>query len=78
MITQENFNENNRGKIIGNSLYKICRTSNRIHSVWYIHEENNTKNSLSGNNGFYSDNLQYVIDIINGFSKEKEVISLLY
>ena len=42
MITLENFNENNRDRRIGNSIYRICNTDTKSATgKWYIHETYN-------------------------------------
>jgi hypothetical protein len=71
-ITLENFNENNRDRHIGNSLYRICRTEDK--KKWYIHEGYNDGNEWCRCNWFYSESLQEVIDRLNSFKEEKEVI----
>lgn len=77
MITLENFNEYNRDRKIGNSLYRICNT-NGDKGKWYIHECFNDGDEWCRANYFYLDSLQEVIDKLNSFTKEKEVISLRF
>lgn len=72
-ITIENFSEQNRDRHIGNSLYRICKNDK---GFWYIHECYNDGNEWSRSNNFYNKNLAEVIEKINSFTKEKEVISL--
>lgn len=73
-ITIENFGEHNRDRHIGNSLYRICKSDK---GQWYIHETYSDKNEWSGYNHYYSDDLQFVIDKLNSFTKEKELISIM-
>lgn len=77
MITLDNFSTHNRDKKIGNSLYRICREKDNF-GKWYIHETYNDGNEWSGNNAYYNDNLQLVIDKFNSITNEKEVISLRF
>lgn len=74
MITINNFSEHNRDIKIGNSLYRICCTENK--KMWYIHEVYNDGNEFATANAYHSENLQEVIDKINSFTTEKEVVSL--
>lgn len=75
-ITIENFSEDNRDRHIGNSLYRICNTDVRSgKGKWYIHECFNDGSVWCRANYFLDDDLQNVIDKINSFTKEKEVIS---
>ncbi len=75
--TLENFSEGNRDRHIGNSLYRICNTDARSgKGKWYIHECFNDGSEWCRANYFYNDDLRTVIDIINSFTKEKEVISV--
>lgn len=76
MLTLENFDIHNRDRKIGNSLYRICR--NEDSNKWYIHETFNDGSEWVCNNDYYHDDLRVVIDIINGFTKEKEVVSLRF
>ncbi len=79
MITLDNFSPDNRDRHIGNSLYRICNTETRPEKgKWYIHECFNDGVEWSRANYFYSDDLQTVIDIINGFTKEKEIVSIRF
>ncbi len=78
-ITLENFSADNRDRHIGNSLYRICNTDARNGTgKWFIHECFNDGQEFSGAHYFYNDDLQTVIDIINSFSKEKEIVSILF
>jgi len=74
-ITLANFGEHNRDRKIGNSLYRICRNDS---GKWYIHETYNDGAGWARNNAYYSDDLQAVIDRINSFTTEKEVVSLRF
>ena len=75
MITLNNFGPNNRTKVIGNSMYRICNTDPiNGTGVWYIHETFNDGNEFSQVNAFHSKRLEYVIDSFNRISKEKEII----
>lgn len=75
-ITLENFSSDNRDRHIGNSLYRICNTNAKTgKGKWYIHEGFNDGTEWCRANYFCNDDLQTVIDKINSFTKEKEVIS---
>lgn len=76
-ITLENFSSTNRDKRVGSSLYRIAR-EHENHGKWYIHETFNDKNTWAGNNAFHNDSLQFVIDKLNSFTKEKEVVALRF
>lgn len=76
-LTIEEFSPTNRDKKIGNSLYRISREY-EDHGKWYIHETYNDKHTWVGNNAFYNDSLQFVIDKLNSLTKEKEVVSLRF
>ena len=79
MITLENFGEFKRERLIGHSQYRICNTEpEKGTGKWYIHESFNNGKEWVANNGYYSDSLQEVIEKINSFGKEKEVISLRF
>lgn len=74
-ITIENFSANNRDRKIGNSLYRICNIDGvNGKGKWYIHEIYNDGKEWAHSNNFYSDSLEEVINKINSFTKEKEVI----
>lgn len=73
MITLENFSEQNRDRRIGNSLYRICKAESG--GKWYIHEEYADETGWSSGDFFYSHDLNYVIDKINSFSRERGVLS---
>lgn len=77
MLTIKEFSSTNRSKTIGNSLYRICREQDNF-GKWYIHETFNDIKTWTGNNAYYNNNLQKVIDIFNNITKEKEVISLMF
>lgn len=74
MITLKNFSELNRDRKIGNSLYRICKTNK---GKWYIHETYNDGDEWAGHNFYYSNSLQFVIDKLNSFKKQKEIVSLM-
>lgn len=76
MITLNNFSEHNRSKYIGNSLYRICQNKNT--KQWYIHETFNNKDTWAGNNDYYNDSLELVIDKFNSIEKEKEIVFLRF
>lgn len=80
MITLENFSAENRDRHIGNSLYRICNTDTRNGSgKWYIHEFYNDGSTWSSaSDDFVSDNLRLVIERINGFTKEMEIVSVSF
>ncbi len=69
-ITIDNFDTDNRRRQIGHSIYQICRTQE---NKWYILENYNDGKIFSRGRGYYSDDLQYVIDILNSFAKEREI-----
>ena len=75
MITLENFSETNRSRTIGNSLYRICKADKG--GKWYIHEVYNNGAEWAGNNAYRNEDLQEVINILNSFTKEKEIVSLM-
>ena len=74
IITLENFSENNRSKIIGNSLYRICRNEER---KWYVFEIYNTGdgNIRIGHNCEFEE-LNAVIDYFNCIDDEKRYTSI--
>lgn len=79
MITLGNFSAENRDRHIGNSLYRICNTEPRNgNGKWYIHEFYNDGSTWSGaSDDFVSNDLQAVIDRINSFKKEREIVSIV-
>lgn len=78
-ITMENFNEYNRDRKIGNSLYRICNTDGANgKGKWYIHEAYNDGTEWVRSNNYYSDSLDETIDRINSFTEEKEVVALRF
>jgi hypothetical protein len=74
-ITLENFSSTNRTRFIGNSLYRICRADDEVGN-WYIHETYNSGGTFAGRNAYYSSDLTSVIERLNSFTKEREVIDL--
>jgi hypothetical protein len=72
-ITLDTFSEHNRDRHIGNSLYRICR--NEDTGKWYIHERYNDGTYWGISNGYFSESLEDVINKINSFTVEKEVIN---
>lgn len=76
MVTLQNFGPSNRSRFIGNSFYEICLDEKT--KQWYIHERYSNAGSLAKGKAFYSNDLKWVIEILNSFSKEMEVISLCY
>lgn len=74
-ITLKNFSATNRDRHIGNSMYRICR-ENDDSGQWYIHETFGDGIGFTGNNAYYSNSLQIVIDKLNSFTKEREIVSL--
>ena len=79
-ITLENFGAHNRSRIIGNSLYRICKAENISKNLWYIFESYNKRGHAvdsAMHRGYHNENLQAVIDILNSFAKEKEVIKMV-
>ena len=78
-ITLENFDEYNRDRKIGNSLYRICNTDGMNgNGKWYIHEAYNDGSEWVRSNNYYSDSLKETIDRINSFTEEKEVVALRF
>ena len=78
-IILENFNEYNRDRKIGNSLYRICNTDGiNCKGKWYIHEAYNDGSEWVRSNSYYSDSLKETIDRINSFTAEKEVVALRF
>lgn len=71
-ITLENFSEENRTRRIGNRQYRICRNEK---GVWYIAECYNDGIEWSRCHGFYSEDLEKVIDRFNSINEEKQVIT---
>ena len=71
-ITLENFSEHNRDRHIGNSLYRICRNE---YGMWYILEAYNDGKEWARAKDYYNKELSFVIDKINSFSKEKEIVN---
>lgn len=75
MLTKETFSEVNRDKIIGNSLYRICRDDNT--KKWYIYEHYNDKEGWAIHRAYYNSSLEETIHILNGIKEEREVVRLL-
>ena len=76
-VNTKDFSPMNRTKIIGNSMYRICNTDPiNGKGEWYIHETFNNGSEWSGYNAHHSDDLGKVIDIFNGISEEKVIVSL--
>jgi hypothetical protein len=75
MLTIQDFNQYNRDKQIGNSLYRICKSE--ILGKWYIHETYNDQKGWAGWNAFHNEDLQKVIDIFNSITKEREIVCLM-
>ncbi len=73
MITIENFGPNNRDRCIGRSLYRICM--DEATKQWYIYESYNADGSWATGKAFHSHDLGYVIDVMNRFTEEREIIS---
>lgn len=66
MITLENFSENNRTKVIGKSLYRICKEDD----MWFIHEHQSSKEVFATSNAFFTKSLEKVICLFNKISSE--------
>jgi hypothetical protein len=74
-ISIHNFGPDNRSRQIGNSLYRICNTEpEKGRGKWYIHEQYNDSNEFSGKNSGCSSDLGAVIEELNSFTHEKEII----
>ncbi|MCD7778875.1 MAG: hypothetical protein LUH47_10320 [Clostridiales bacterium] len=81
MLTIETFGPNNRTKHIGHSMYRIAADDTveiKPSTIWHIYECYN--NLESGEwavcRGCFTTDLQKVIDIFNGITKEKEIINM--
>ena len=78
-ISLENFNEYNRDRKIGNSLYRICNTDSlNGKGKWYIHETYNDGSEWTCNNAYNTESLEKIIDKLNSFTREKEVVALRF
>ena len=73
-ITLANYSRTNRTRIIGNSRYTICREQEDA-GKWYIYEIYNTPDEFAGKGAYRSDDLAAVIDRLNSFTQEKEIIN---
>lgn len=71
-ITLKNFGASNRTRRIGNSVYRICKT---ITGKWYIYENYDDGYEINRGYGYYCQDLATVIDCINSFTKEKEIVN---
>lgn len=76
MIETKTFNEKNRTKTVGNSMYRICNTDGlNGKGKWYILEVFNDGGvRWSQRKAFYRDSLEDVIDIFNMLSRERQII----
>lgn len=80
MLTIEIFGPDNRTKHIGHSMYRIATDNYKEPpqpTVWHIYEGYNNLDSgeWAQGRGFFTTDLQEVIDIFNGITKGKEVIN---
>lgn len=73
IITLSNFSPANRDRHIGNSLYRICLNDK---GFWYIIERYSDKNTWASRTAFYTKELKDVIDKLNSFTEEKEIIDM--
>lgn len=65
------FSENNRTKVIGHSMYRICnKDTMNGKGKWYIHETFNDGETWSQGNAYFRESLEEVIDMFNMLSKE--------
>lgn len=79
MLTMGSFSPNNRTKVIGYSMYRICNTDPvNGKGLWYIHETYNNGTEWSGNNAYHSEELESVIGIFNNILEEKEIVKLRF
>lgn len=77
MITLETFSPNNRKKVIGNSLYKICQSDQS--GKWYIHEfYTTTEGAFAMARGYFSSSLEDTINRINNIDQERELTEKKY
>ena len=67
-ITIENFSKDNRTKIIGNTMYRICK--NEDSDIWYIYKQHNDGANFSQTKLQYNKDLQTVIDVFNNIDGE--------
>lgn len=70
-ITMENFSPENRDRIIGNSLYRVCRNER---GLWYISEHYSTFDTWAWRHGYFSRDLKKVLAKLNSFRKELEIV----
>lgn len=75
-ITLENFGPNNRERIIGNSMYRICRAEDDSGN-WYIFELYNYETSFAMAKAYFSDDLAATINRLNSFKREMEIIMMM-
>lgn len=71
-ITLENFGLDNRERQIGNSLYRVCIDSQT--KQWYLFEIYNDGSRFAYAKSFYTYDLGKLLEILDGFSGEREVI----
>lgn len=70
-ITPAAFSAENRDRRIGNSQYRVCQNEK---GPWYIHECYNDLETWSRRRGCFSYDLIKVLDKLNSFTKEREII----
>jgi|InofroStandDraft_1065614.scaffolds.fasta_scaffold28285_2 hypothetical protein len=71
-ITLENFGPDNRERQIGNSLYRVCIDSQT--KQWYLLENYNDGFGFAYAKSFYTYDLGKLLETLDGFSGEQEVI----
>lgn len=75
VITLETFSENNRDRVIGNSLYRIIpNPKRRKWQVFEIYSNNSSYAQAYSDETF--DELKEVIDYLNSLSKERELTKI--
>ena len=78
-LTVETFNENNRTKRIGCSMYRIAADYTRppqAPTLWHIYEcyNNTSTGAFAKGTGCFTTNLDKVIAVFNSITEEREVI----
>lgn len=71
-ITLESFSESNRMKMIGDSMYRICRIDGK--DTWYIFEIHNSGTVFASGKAHYNDRLEDVLSVFNNISQEREIV----
>ena len=79
MLTMETFGPDNRTKLIGNSQYRIATDDTRESqkpTLWHIREcyNNQKTGEWAQARGYFTTDLQEVIDAFNEITEEKQII----